>query len=163
MKTLKELFKEHGIVPGDFVYDTIERVVESYSAELRNELLKEKKLNEEIKVRFVKCNTCTDEMKDKCLMFSENLCSGERCEELVDLMALVSKSDCETKLQDESCIFEPYERKIKNQQQELRKMNKEREHLLKVIHKKKLQGMRLVRRRKELWEMVEKMKCCEKL
>ena len=66
-----------------------------------------------------------------------------------------------TKLQDESCIFESYERKIKNQQQELRKMNKEREHLLKVIHKKNLQGMRLVRRRKELLEMVEKMKCCE--
>ena len=98
MKTLKEIFKEHGIVPGDFVYDTIERVVESYSAELRNELLNERKLNEEIKARFVKCNTCTDEMKSKCLMFSENLCSGERCEELVDLMGLVSKSDNETKI-----------------------------------------------------------------
>ena len=53
----------------------------------------EQKLNAEIKARFVKCNTCTDEMKSKCLMFSENLCEGERCEELVDLMALVSKSD----------------------------------------------------------------------
>lgn len=95
MKTLKELFKEHGIVPGDFVYDTIERVVESYSAELKNELLKERKLNEEIKARFVKCNTCTDEMKSKCLMFSENLCEGERCEELVDLMGLISKSELE--------------------------------------------------------------------
>ena len=53
----------------------------------------EQKLNAEIKARFVKCNTCTDEMKSKCLMFSENLCEGERCEELVDLMALVNKSD----------------------------------------------------------------------
>lgn len=53
----------------------------------------EQKLNKEIKARFVKCNTCTDEMKSKCLMFSENLCEGERCEELVDLMALVNKSD----------------------------------------------------------------------
>lgn len=66
--------------------------------ELQNELEKERKLNAEIKARFVKCNTCTDEMKDKCLMFSENLCGGERCEELVDLMGLVSKSDCEIKL-----------------------------------------------------------------
>ena len=57
------------------------------------ELEQEKKLNAEIKARFVKCNTCTDEMKNKCLMFSENLCEGERCEELVDLMALVNKSD----------------------------------------------------------------------
>lgn len=62
-------------------------------AELEKELEQEKKLNAEIKARFVKCNTCTDEMKSKCLMFSENLCEGERCEELVDLMALVNKSD----------------------------------------------------------------------
>jgi hypothetical protein len=57
------------------------------------ELEQEKKLNAEIKARFVKCNTCTPDMKEKCLMFNENLCEGERCEELVDLMALVSKSD----------------------------------------------------------------------
>ncbi|MBO7735440.1 MAG: hypothetical protein J6S67_22945 [Methanobrevibacter sp.] len=61
--------------------------------EVKHELEQERKLNAEIKARFVKCNTCTDEMKDKCLMFSENLCEGERCEELVDLMALVSKND----------------------------------------------------------------------
>lgn len=61
--------------------------------ELEKLLEEEKKLNAEIKARFVKCNTCTDEMKSKCLMFSENLCEGERCEELVDLMALVSQSD----------------------------------------------------------------------
>lgn len=63
------------------------------NAELKKENEQEKKLNAEIKARFVKCNTCTDEMKSKCLMFSENLCEGERCEELVDLMALVSQSD----------------------------------------------------------------------
>ena len=61
--------------------------------DLEKELEAEKKLNEEIKVRFVKCNTCTDEMKNKCLMFSENLCEGDRCEELVDLMELINKSD----------------------------------------------------------------------
>lgn len=53
----------------------------------------EKQLNAEIKARFVKCNTCTDEMKSKCLMFSENLCQGERCEELVDLISLLNKSE----------------------------------------------------------------------
>lgn len=62
---------------------------------LEKELEEEKKLNAEIKARFVKCNTCTDEMKSKCLMFSENLCEGERCEELVDLMGLISKSELE--------------------------------------------------------------------
>lgn len=59
------------------------------------ELETEKQLNAEIKARFVKCNTCTDEMKSKCLMFSEGLCQGERCEELVDLMGLISKSELE--------------------------------------------------------------------
>lgn len=59
------------------------------------ELEAEKQLNAEIKARFVKCNTCTDEMKSKCLMFSESLCQGERCEELVDLMGLISKSELE--------------------------------------------------------------------
>ena len=74
----------------------------------QKELEAEKKLNAEIKARFVKCNTCTDEMKTKCLMFSENLCEGERCEELVDLMSLVSKSDNETKLQTAKEIIKEY-------------------------------------------------------
>lgn len=65
---------------------------------LQEELKKEKKLNEEIKVRFVKCNTCTPDMKEKCPMFSENLCEGERCEELVDLMALINDSDDKAKI-----------------------------------------------------------------
>ena len=65
---------------------------------LLKELEKEKKLNEEIKVRFVKCNTCTEEMKSKCLMFNENLCEGERCEELVDLVALVNDSGDKAKI-----------------------------------------------------------------
>ena len=62
-------------------------------ADLQKELEKERNLNAEIKARFVKCNTCTDEMKSKCLMFTENLCQGERCEELVDLMALINKDE----------------------------------------------------------------------
>lgn len=61
---------------------------------------------------------------------------------------------------EENVVFKVYETKIKRQQAELRRMNEDREHLLKVIHKKNLQGMRLVRRRKELQEQIEKMKCC---
>ena len=72
-------------------------VFENNIKELEKQLADERKLNEEIKSRFVKCNTCTQEMKDKCLMFTENLCEGERCEELVDLMALVEKNDLQTK------------------------------------------------------------------
>ena len=63
MKTLNEVFKEEGIVPGDFVYDTVKRIVEKYTKVLEEELNKERELNAEIKARFVKCNTCTDEMK----------------------------------------------------------------------------------------------------
>ena len=66
---------------------------------LLKELEKERKLNAEIKARFVKCNTCTPDMKDKCPMFHENLCEGERCEELVDLMSLVEKRDTDDKLE----------------------------------------------------------------
>ena len=65
--------------------------------ELRKELEHERNLNAEIKARFVKCNTCTPDMKEKCLMFNENLCEGERCEELVDLMSLVNKRDTDDK------------------------------------------------------------------
>lgn len=61
--------------------------------ELKEALEAEKKLNAEIKARFVRCSTCTKEMKDKCLMWSENLCEGERCTELVDIQALMSKDD----------------------------------------------------------------------
>ena len=66
--------------------------------DLEQELEHERNLNAEIKARFVKCNTCTPDMKEKCLMFNENLCEGERCEELVDLMALVNKRDTDDKL-----------------------------------------------------------------
>ncbi len=65
---------------------------------LQKELEKERNLNAEIKARFVKCNTCTPDMKEKCLMFNENLCEGERCEELVDLMSLVEKRNNDDKL-----------------------------------------------------------------
>lgn len=70
------------------------KVIENLEKELENE----RKINEEIKARFVKCNTCTQEMKDKCLMFTENLCEGERCEELVDIMSLVEKRESDDKL-----------------------------------------------------------------
>ena len=68
-----------------------------YIAELEVLLSNERELNKEIKARFVKCNTCTEEMKEKCLLFSENLCNGERCEELVDLMSLVDKKETDDK------------------------------------------------------------------
>ena len=76
------------------VYTDNSKVIEN----LQKELEKERNLNAEIKARFVKCNTCTDEMKSKCLMFNENLCEGERCEELVDLMSLVEKRDSDDKI-----------------------------------------------------------------
>ncbi len=83
--------------------------------ELEHELENERKLNEEIKVRFVKCNTCTPDMKEKCLMFNENLCEGERCEELVDLMALVSKND----LQKENEQLKEKNRQLSNEVEDL--------------------------------------------
>lgn len=61
--------------------------------QLKKELENERKLNFEIKARFVRCNTCTSEMKDKCLMWSENLCEGERCNELIDIQALMNKDN----------------------------------------------------------------------
>lgn len=76
------------------VYTDNSKVIEN----LQKELETERNLNAEIKARFVKCNTCTDEMKSKCLMFNENLCEGERCEELVDLMSLVEKRDSDDKI-----------------------------------------------------------------
>ena len=75
----------------------IHNLREHYAA-LEAELDTEKKLNAEIKARFVRCNTCTPDMKEKCLMFNESLCEGERCEELVDLMALVDKRESDDKL-----------------------------------------------------------------
>lgn len=57
--------------------------------ELEDALEKEKKLNEYFKSRFVSVNTCTDDDKRKCLMFHEDLCSGERCQKLIDLEALI--------------------------------------------------------------------------
>ena len=76
------------------IYTDNSKVIEN----LQKELEKERKLNAEIKARFVKCNTCTPDMKEKCLMFNENLCEGERCEELVDLMSLVEKRNNDDKL-----------------------------------------------------------------
>jgi hypothetical protein len=72
--------------------------LEKENAELEKKFKAEQDLNAEIKARFVKCNTCTPDMKEKCLMFNENLCEGERCEELVDLMSLVDKRDTDDKL-----------------------------------------------------------------
>ena len=59
--------------------------------ELKKQLTEEQNLNAEIKARFVKCNTCTKEMKKDCLMWTENLCEGERCNELIDIQELIMK------------------------------------------------------------------------
>lgn len=59
---------------------------------LEEELAKEKRINEYIKARFVICNTCTDDERKKCLMFTEGLCEGERCEQIVDLESLIDKA-----------------------------------------------------------------------
>ena len=81
-----------------YCYDEVVDAMVQFAEGFEEELEKERKINEEIKARFVKCNTCTDEMKSKCLMFTENLCEGERCEELVDLMSLVEKKDSDDKI-----------------------------------------------------------------
>lgn len=78
----------------EFAYQKAEKRIEDLEQDLKHE----QDLNAEIKARFVKCNTCTPDMKEKCLMFNENLCEGERCEELVDLMSLVNKRDTDDKL-----------------------------------------------------------------
>ncbi|MBP5594534.1 MAG: hypothetical protein J6Y02_04065 [Pseudobutyrivibrio sp.] len=75
---------------------------------LKQKLEDERKLNAEIKARFVKCNTCTPDMKEKCPMFHENLCEGERCEELVDLMSLVNKRDTDDKLDKATQILKRF-------------------------------------------------------
>lgn len=93
LKSIDGLIKDYSVSDGKVI--STARV---YIVELERKLEYEQNLNSEIKSRFVKCNTCTDEMKDKCLMFSENLCEGERCEELVDLMALLEKRDAEEKV-----------------------------------------------------------------
>ena len=98
----EESFKKRlGTLGYTMVQNSINPYVDGYQdcyRELEKELEKEKNLNAEIKARFVKCNTCTPDMKDKCLIFNENLCEGKRCEELVDLMSLVNKRDTEDKL-----------------------------------------------------------------
>ena len=116
-------------------------------ADLEKRLEEEKKLNAEIKVRFVKCNTCTQEMKDKCLMFTENLCEGERCEELVDLMALVDKRDSDDKL---VLLGERCNQLLKDKgdlTDKCRSIEQEKCELLGLIQAKD--------------ELIEKMKCCE--
>lgn len=81
-----------------YCYDEVVDAMVQFAEPFAKELVKERKINEEIKARFVRCNTCTQEMKDKCLMFTENLCEGERCEELVDIMSLVEKRESDDKL-----------------------------------------------------------------
>lgn len=66
--------------------------LQSETERLKKEIEKERKINEYIKARFVVCNTCTDEERKRCLMFTENLCEGERCEQIVDLESLLDKA-----------------------------------------------------------------------
>ena len=44
------------------------------------------------------CSSCTDGTKPKCLMYSEFLCEGERCNELVDVVNLVENADANKKI-----------------------------------------------------------------
>lgn len=89
-----------------FGYSGVVDYMVQFAEPFEKELEKERKINEEIKARFVKCNTCTQEMKDKCLMFTENLCEGERCEELVDLMSLVEKKESDERIKTAKDIIE---------------------------------------------------------
>ena len=115
-------------------------------ADLEKLLEEEKKLNAEIKVRFVKCNTCTQEMKNRCLMFTENLCEGERCEELVDIMALVDKRDSDDKL---ALLGERCNQLLKDKGELTDRLSEEVE-----LH---LHAEEYI---KSLEQQIEKMKCC---
>lgn len=59
---------------------------------LESELEKGKKRWKYFESRFIECSTCTSAEKEKCLMFTEGLCEGERCNELIDLEALIDKA-----------------------------------------------------------------------
>lgn len=50
------------------------------------------KLYKYLAARFVTVSQCTPDMKDKCLMFSEGLCEGERCNTFVDLESLLDQA-----------------------------------------------------------------------
>ena len=60
--------------------------------------------------------------------------------------------------EEEKVLFEPYERKIRNQQNELCKLYEELEYMRKVLHRKNLDGMRQCRRRKEQREEIANLK-----
>lgn len=49
----------------------------------------EKQINAYIKARFVKCNQCSDEKKEKCVLYKVT-CNGEKCTELIDLEGLIN-------------------------------------------------------------------------
>lgn len=61
--------------------------------QLRKELKEGRKRWAYYEARFVECNTCSSEDKEKCLMFSEMLCEGDRCKTLIDLEQLINVED----------------------------------------------------------------------
>lgn len=95
---LKALIDKHVIKSwhynGGFDYEFSEDNSTDYNkiCELERQLKAEKSINEYFKARFVKCSTCTSEDKEKCLMFSEHFCEGERCTEYIDLEGLLDKA-----------------------------------------------------------------------
>lgn len=109
-REIKDMYSSHEAVDFNGFYNMDYYFLGALEATKKSqkELETEKKLNAEIKARFVKCNTCTDEMKTKCLMFSENLCEGERCEELVDIMSLVNKNEDNQKIEQAKEIIRKF-------------------------------------------------------
>lgn len=98
MENIKELLaslKEVLLMNNEVLDEAKQKILflVSENKRLKKELEEEKNLNSEIKARFVKCSSCTSDMKANCLMFSENLCEGERCTELIDLASLVNKGE----------------------------------------------------------------------
>ena len=153
-------FSEHRVyrIVGSAYVDIAEKQI----ADLKAQLEAEKKLNEEIKVRFVKCNTCTDEMKNKCLMFSENLCEGDRCEELVDLLELINKSDLQKenarlKLELEALDGQVPWKDIKDKSEVLGKLAEAKEILQIVLNKWK-EERRILQSEEEVKQIENLMK-----
>lgn len=76
----------------EFAEDTTTNYYKKLYEETREELERGRKRWAYYEARFVSCSTCDTEKKEKCLMFNENLCEGERCETLIDLEDLLNKA-----------------------------------------------------------------------
>lgn len=91
LKLIKSWFYNGGF-NYEFAEDTTTNYYKKLYEETREELERGRKRWAYYEARFVSCSSCDTEKKEKCLMFSENLCEGERCDTLIDLEDLLNKA-----------------------------------------------------------------------